>query len=157
MFCDVTVISPLTHRGRPRPGMSNVGGRLSTRAQADNDNTYAAVIDSGLGSLLCLGFEVFGRWGKQCIRLIACPGQREVPRYPPSSASGNSPGLPTAMGRRDFCRAHESCCCCCHEGGGVRCRHDAPRTGAGSRRFTCRLSFFSQLVAVHRLAVRMSR
>ena len=32
--------------------------------------TYASVLESGLGSLLCLGFEVFGRWGPQCIDLI---------------------------------------------------------------------------------------
>ena len=26
--------------------------------------------DSGLGVLLCLGCEVFGRWGPQCIKLV---------------------------------------------------------------------------------------
>ena len=70
LFCDVTVISPLTHRGGARPGTSNVGGHLLARAQNENDNTYTAVIDSGLGSLLCLGFEVFGRWGKQCVDIL---------------------------------------------------------------------------------------
>ena len=40
------------------------------RAQADNDVTYRAVTESGLGSLLCLGFEVFGRWGEQCVDLL---------------------------------------------------------------------------------------
>ena len=69
-FCDMTVISPLTHGGQPRPGTSNAGGRLLTLAQNDNDNTYAAVTESGLGSLYCLGFEVFGRWSKQCIELL---------------------------------------------------------------------------------------
>lgn len=69
-FCDVTVISPLTHGGRPRLGTSGAGGRLLAIAQNDNDNTYAAVTDSGLGSLYRLGFEVFGRWGKQCIELL---------------------------------------------------------------------------------------
>jgi hypothetical protein len=70
LFCDVTVLSPLTHGGQPRPGTSNAGGRLLALAQNENDNTYAAVTDSGLGSLYCLGFEVFGRWGKQCIELL---------------------------------------------------------------------------------------
>ena len=70
LFCDVTVLSPLTHHGRPRPGTSNVGGRLLARAQNENDNTYAAVTQSGLGSLYCLGFEVFGRWGKQSVELL---------------------------------------------------------------------------------------
>ena len=40
------------------------------RAQHDNDVTYAAVAESGLGSLQCLGFEVFGRWGPHSIKLI---------------------------------------------------------------------------------------
>lgn len=70
LFCDVTVVSPLTHHGRPRPGTSNVGGGLLVRAQVENDRTYAAVTQSGLGSLQCLGFEVFGRWGQQSIDLL---------------------------------------------------------------------------------------
>ena len=70
LFCDVTVVSPITHQSFPRSGTSNAGGRLLERAQADNNTTYASVIESGLGSLLCLGFEVFGRWGPQCIELI---------------------------------------------------------------------------------------
>ena len=69
-FCDVTVLSPLTHYGRPRPGTSNAGGRLLERAHSENDSTYEAVTRSGLGSLQCLGFEVFGRWGKQSAELL---------------------------------------------------------------------------------------
>eukprot|EP00973_Karenia_brevis_P066557 9252740-Karenia_brevis.AAC.1 len=64
------MISPLTHGGAPRSGTSNTGGRFSARAQNDNDNTYAAVSWSGLGAFFCLGFEVFGRWGKQAAELI---------------------------------------------------------------------------------------
>ena len=70
LFCDVTVISPLTGSGEPRGGTSNRGGRLLEEAQADNDETYRVVIDSGLGSLQCLGCEVFGRWSEQCIELV---------------------------------------------------------------------------------------
>ena len=70
LFCDVTILSPLTHGGQPRSGTSNAGGRLLALAQNENDNTYAAVTASGLGALYCLGFEVFGRWGKQCIELL---------------------------------------------------------------------------------------
>ena len=70
LFRDVTVVSPLTHNGLPRPGTSNVGGRLLARAQAENDSTYEAVTRSGLGSLQCLGFEVFGRWGQQSAELL---------------------------------------------------------------------------------------
>ena len=70
LFCDVTVISPLTHAGAARPGTSNVGGQLLARALRDNDATYSAVSQSGLGAVRCLGFEVFGRWGSQCIDLM---------------------------------------------------------------------------------------
>merc|ERR1712110_379023 len=55
LFCDVTVVSPITHRGAPRPGTSNSGGNLLNRAQVDNDQTYAEVRHSGLGALYCLG------------------------------------------------------------------------------------------------------
>ena len=70
LFCDITVVSPLSHNGLPRPGTSNAGGRLLALAQNKNDNTYVDVTRSGLGSLYCLGFEVFGRWGKQSAELI---------------------------------------------------------------------------------------
>ena len=40
LFCDVTVVSPLTHQGLPRPGTSNTGGSLLTRAQQSNDGTH---------------------------------------------------------------------------------------------------------------------
>ena len=39
-------------------------------ADADNNETYRPVIDSGLGQLLCLGCEVYGRWGQPCIDLM---------------------------------------------------------------------------------------
>ena len=32
--------------------------------------SYRSVTQSGLGYLLCLGFEVFGRWGDQCVDLL---------------------------------------------------------------------------------------
>ena len=31
---------------------------------------YAVVTASGLGSLQCLGCEVFGRWSRQCVELV---------------------------------------------------------------------------------------
>ena len=36
----------------------------------DNDRNYAEVDQSGLGVLYCLGAEVFGRWGAQCVQLV---------------------------------------------------------------------------------------
>ena len=40
------------------------------QAQRDNDAIYNEVVTSGLGELLCLGAEVFGRWSEQCIKLV---------------------------------------------------------------------------------------
>ena len=70
LFCDVTIVSPISRDGRPRPGTSNVGGQILRRAEADNNDTYRPVLNSGLGALFCLGFEVFGRWGRQSIELL---------------------------------------------------------------------------------------
>ena len=40
------------------------------QAELDNNATYNEVITSGLGGLLCLGCEVFVRWGPQCVQLV---------------------------------------------------------------------------------------
>ena len=70
LFCDITVVSPISRNGLPRPGTSNRGGRLLDTAQADNDVTYDTVTTSGLGQVLCLGCEVYGRWSAQCVSLV---------------------------------------------------------------------------------------
>ena len=70
LFCDVTVVSPVSRNGQPRGGTSNAGGQLLRRAEDSNNETYRPVLSSGLGALFCLGFEVFGRWGPQCITLL---------------------------------------------------------------------------------------
>ena len=70
LFCDITILSPISKTATARPGTSNYGGRLLERARRDNDTTYKEVIDSGLGSLYCLGFEIFGRWGQHAYDLI---------------------------------------------------------------------------------------
>ena len=70
LFIDVTVVTPLSATGAPRPGTSNQGGRLLVQAQDDNDGDYHEVLESGLGSLLSLGCEVYGRWSKQCVDLV---------------------------------------------------------------------------------------
>ena len=40
LFCDATVLSPLTRSGAPRGGTSNQGGRLLQNATTDNANHY---------------------------------------------------------------------------------------------------------------------
>ena len=39
-------------------------------ADEDNLQTYALVVDSGLGALYCLGCEVYGRWGEASVQLV---------------------------------------------------------------------------------------
>lgn len=70
LFCDVTVVTPITAAGGPRGGTSNRGGSLLEHAERDNNDNYHEVISSGLGELLCLGCEVFGRWSSQCVKLV---------------------------------------------------------------------------------------
>ena len=70
LFCDVTVVCPISANGLPRPATSNQGGRLLELAETQNNETYDSVVQSGLGSLMCLGCEVFGRWSAQCVKLI---------------------------------------------------------------------------------------
>ena len=70
LFCDVTVLSPITATGVARPGTSNQGGRLLTNAEADNNDIYWDVTSTGLGELFCLGCEVYGRWSRQCVDLV---------------------------------------------------------------------------------------
>jgi hypothetical protein len=70
LFCDSTVLSPLSNAGLPRGGTSNRGGSLLEAARTENDGNYREVEETGLGALYCLGAEVFGRWGEQCIELV---------------------------------------------------------------------------------------
>ena len=70
LFCDVTVVPPISQRGQARPGTSNTSGSLLIRAEHENDDTYRPVLVSGLGALYCLGSEVYGRWGRQAAGLI---------------------------------------------------------------------------------------
>ena len=40
------------------------------QAESKSNDDYHEVVDRGLGSLLCLGAEIYGRWGNQCIRRV---------------------------------------------------------------------------------------
>ena len=70
LFCDITVISPITRCGNARPGTSNRGESLLEAAERSTDTTYNEVITSSLASLQCLGCEVYGRWSRQCTELV---------------------------------------------------------------------------------------
>ena len=57
--------------------------------QSENETTYAIVVEPGLGALDCLGFEVFGRWGRQAVDLL--------PRLAHCKAHGMHPRLRRSM------------------------------------------------------------
>ena len=70
LFCDSTVLGPLTGTGQARPGASNAGARLLTQAAGENNSTYREVVLSGLRALYSLGAEVFGRRNLQAVALL---------------------------------------------------------------------------------------
>ena len=93
LFCDVTVVSPLTRAGGPRPGTSNRGGKILENAERDNNVTYRDVITTGLGSLQCLGCEVFGRWGNQAMELVPALAREKCRQLPLRIRMGTNMGL----------------------------------------------------------------
>ena len=70
LFCDATILSPLSGSGFARPGTSNKGGALFAAAERKNSQDYIEVTSSGLGKLLCLAAETYGRWNTDCIQLV---------------------------------------------------------------------------------------
>ena len=64
LFCEATIISPISANARARAGTSNKGGALLDQATVANNDTYHEVVSSDLGALLSLGAEVYGRWSK---------------------------------------------------------------------------------------------
>ena len=67
----LTVSSPVSATGMPRPGgTSNQGGQLLRHADEDNNDVNWDVISTGPGELLCLGSDVYGRWSRQCMDLV---------------------------------------------------------------------------------------
>ena len=93
LFCDVTVVSPITTTGVARSGTSNRGGRLLEDAEASNNRTYREVTESGLGALYCLGSEVFGRWGAQAVNLIPALARERARDLHPRTKRGVALGL----------------------------------------------------------------
>ena len=70
LFCDVTVVSPISGNGVPHGGTSNRGGSSLESCERENNQTYHEVRTSGVGVLYCLGAEVYGRMSRQCVELL---------------------------------------------------------------------------------------
>ena len=91
LFCDATCISPITGRGEPRSGTVTANGALLRHAARDNNITYNAVIQAGVGRLLCLSAETYGRWGEDPLRIV------------PALAWARTEGLPAGLRRGVVC------------------------------------------------------
>merc|ERR1711966_418032 len=55
--------------------------------------TYREVLDSGLGSLQCLGAEVYGKWGHQYVRLVPALAREYTATLHPRIRRGMALGL----------------------------------------------------------------
>ena len=69
-----TCVTPITGRGFARPGATTINGANLRDAMRDNVANYREVVESGLGSLLRLGYEVFGRWADDVVRIVPAMG-----------------------------------------------------------------------------------
>ena len=93
LFCDGTVLTPLTARGVARPGTSNSAGGLLVAATLENNSTYHEVVDSGLGALYCLGAEVYGRLSTQAVTLLPELARERCRGLNPRIRRGTAQGL----------------------------------------------------------------
>ena len=76
------------------PGL---GRRRSTGpscvAPRDNVANYREIVESGLGNLLCLGCEVFGRWADDVVRIVPAMVAENACGLPPLDRRGATQAL----------------------------------------------------------------
>ena len=70
LLCDATCVSPVTRRGFARPGCLTIDGGAVAAATAQCRRDYHEVLSSDAARLLCLGVEVFGRWGTDVLDTV---------------------------------------------------------------------------------------
>ena len=70
LFCDVTVVSPLTRNGAPAPGARTTDGAALRSAERRKHRTYQHVSQAGAATLLVFGSEVYGRWSADAHDLV---------------------------------------------------------------------------------------
>ena len=53
-------------------GLESIDGntRRLEECERENNDTYPEIDSSGIGALYCLGAEVYGRMGRQCVELL---------------------------------------------------------------------------------------
>ena len=116
LFCDITVLAPLSRNGQPRAGTSNRGGRILEEANNSNATTYHEVVETGLGALYCLGCEVYGRWGQPCVELVPALAREHARGMYPHTRRGAALGFQTrwwsllSVALMPFCDQQEQIC-----------------------------------------------
>ena len=70
LFCDVTIVSPLSRIGQARPRAAVEDGYVLQAAAARKHRRYADIDASGAGALIVLGCEVYGRWSDEALLLV---------------------------------------------------------------------------------------
>ena len=70
LFCDVTVISPISANGRARGGCTRIDGGALDAARRANSRTYSEVPASGVARLCALDVETYGRWGVDPVWIV---------------------------------------------------------------------------------------
>ena len=70
LFCDVTVVCPLSRMGEARPQTARSDGHVVQAAQDRKHRHYADVDASNAGALIVLGCEVYGRWCTDALNLV---------------------------------------------------------------------------------------
>ena len=84
LFCDATIVSPISGVARARPGATRIDGGVLRQARRNNDGTYHEVISSGLGRLCALDTEVYGRWGTDPLWILPALARErclDLPRW----------------------------------------------------------------------------
>ena len=71
LFCDVTIVSPLTRNGVTRSGARRADGAVVAAAARRKHGHYSDVGASGVAAFVVLGSEVYGRWGAEAIKLVS--------------------------------------------------------------------------------------
>ena len=82
-----------TSRGFARSGATTINGAILRDATRDNVANYREVVESGLGSLLCLGCEVFGRWADDIVRIMPAMAAEKARGLPPLVRRGATQAL----------------------------------------------------------------
>ena len=71
LFCDITIVSPLTRNGVSRNGARHTDGAMVAAAARRKHAHYADIDASGIAAFIVLGSEVFGRWGAEALKLVS--------------------------------------------------------------------------------------